>query len=534
MFLLSSCLVLLLTIERCGTQRVHRTLVPTYSPNSENSFQAELSSYTRAETRPSEDEFELVMGLFEKFSDQKVLEGDGPDFTLYRDFFLAPLPATTCTSSAVTSPPAHLVCIARNIYTHWKRRRSLVNGGRIGQSHNSCEKDCIDQAYECFRPRYNKRHHKFRAVPNAHLSRVTQGTVVKSESIELQKLSSPNSETTSLNASRGYLFSVSHYNISLGLTDAFPSLLCILSAFVFIYELLVLGGLLPFANFAAFTQWYSIHQKGMDVQEKPSVGMYSDGWTEVNDKEQEGGKKDVGVDQSYVEGCGFAFSLTWTHTHPAASSVFFRRPKPRANFGRLGLHKILRVRGVGVPEARERVRNVTVVPLLGVGVGRLSLCSGRSRTLEGDAGPGIGRGFRRRLFEEGASQKRRPGWDRHSACQDTFWEGGKDEIDSRTGVAWSIWCFGRGPGRRRVVFHHRIWTTEVVGYLKRYNTERPGTHEIDLIVHAPKLPALEEALVADVVPNHFALPVPHPHMGKRRARVERKVAVQFLEARIVD
>ncbi|KAJ7854396.1 hypothetical protein B0H14DRAFT_3650440 [Mycena olivaceomarginata] len=41
----------------------------------------------------SKDEFELVMGLLEKFTDQQVLEGDGPDFTLYRCFFLAPLPA---------------------------------------------------------------------------------------------------------------------------------------------------------------------------------------------------------------------------------------------------------------------------------------------------------------------------------------------------------------------------------------------------------------------------------------------------------
>lgn len=36
----------------------------------------------------------------------------------------------------------------------------------------------------------------------------------------------------------------------------------------------------------------------MDVQEKPSVGMYGDGWAEVNDKEQERGKKDVGVVRS--------------------------------------------------------------------------------------------------------------------------------------------------------------------------------------------------------------------------------------------
>ncbi|KAJ6575893.1 hypothetical protein B0H10DRAFT_2103697, partial [Mycena sp. CBHHK59/15] len=36
----------------------------------------------------SEDEFELVMALLEKFTDQQVLEGDGPDFALYRCLFL--------------------------------------------------------------------------------------------------------------------------------------------------------------------------------------------------------------------------------------------------------------------------------------------------------------------------------------------------------------------------------------------------------------------------------------------------------------
>ncbi|KAJ7836566.1 hypothetical protein B0H14DRAFT_3870755 [Mycena olivaceomarginata] len=108
----------------------------------------------------SKDEFELVMGLLEKFTDQQVLEGDGPDFTLYRCFFLAPLPANIFMPYTVpswTPPPARLVCIACTIYPHWKHRRSLVNGHRIRPSLNYYEKDFLDQAYKCFRERPHKK-----------------------------------------------------------------------------------------------------------------------------------------------------------------------------------------------------------------------------------------------------------------------------------------------------------------------------------------------------------------------------------------
>ncbi|KAJ6602383.1 hypothetical protein DFH09DRAFT_447337 [Mycena vulgaris] len=114
----------------------------------------------------TEDEFELVMGLLEKITDQKVLEGDGPDFSLYRHFFLEPLPANIFASYTAPSwipPPALLVRIARTIYPHWKHRRSLLKGRRIRPSLNYDEFDFLNESYICFRRRENKPVRKTRA-----------------------------------------------------------------------------------------------------------------------------------------------------------------------------------------------------------------------------------------------------------------------------------------------------------------------------------------------------------------------------------
>ncbi|KAJ7495773.1 hypothetical protein B0H11DRAFT_1910517 [Mycena galericulata] len=136
----------------------------------------------------SEDEFELVMALLEKFTDEQVLESDGPDFTLYQCLFLAPLPANIFMPYAVpswTPPPARLVCIAHNIYPHWKYRRSLVNGRRIRPSLNYYEKDFFDQAYACFRKRDTKKPRNARAFANAppSLEPVQKPTVAASHNL---------------------------------------------------------------------------------------------------------------------------------------------------------------------------------------------------------------------------------------------------------------------------------------------------------------------------------------------------------------
>ncbi|KAJ7119567.1 hypothetical protein C8R44DRAFT_877987 [Mycena epipterygia] len=114
----------------------------------------------------TEDEFELVMGLLEKVTDQKVLEGDGPDFSLYRSFFSEPLPANLFASYTTPSwipAPALFVRIARTIYPHWKHRRSLLKGRRIRPSLNYDESDFLNESYVCFRRRDNKPVRKTRA-----------------------------------------------------------------------------------------------------------------------------------------------------------------------------------------------------------------------------------------------------------------------------------------------------------------------------------------------------------------------------------
>ena len=90
----------------------------------------------------SEDEFELVMGLFEKTTHEKTeflhhsLETGMtfPAFTDYQDVFASPLPAPTFATFVIPSwipPPAQLSRIARVIYPYWKTRRLERGGHRI-------------------------------------------------------------------------------------------------------------------------------------------------------------------------------------------------------------------------------------------------------------------------------------------------------------------------------------------------------------------------------------------------------------------
>ncbi|KAJ7086461.1 hypothetical protein B0H15DRAFT_350878 [Mycena belliarum] len=114
----------------------------------------------------NEDEFELVMGLFEKITDQNVIEGEGPDFSMYRHFFLEPLPANLFASYTAPSwipPPALLDRIARTIFPHWKHRRSLSEGHKLRPSLNYNEFDFPNESYICFRRRDNKPVRKTRA-----------------------------------------------------------------------------------------------------------------------------------------------------------------------------------------------------------------------------------------------------------------------------------------------------------------------------------------------------------------------------------
>ncbi|KAJ7913084.1 hypothetical protein B0H13DRAFT_1874247 [Mycena leptocephala] len=96
----------------------------------------------------SEEEFEVVMGLLERFTAEQVLT-DGPP------------PAHIFDTSSSYSP-ARLLCIAHDIYPHWKNRRGP--GGRVRPSLNYHDKDFLDPGYICFRKRANRRPRRARPL----------------------------------------------------------------------------------------------------------------------------------------------------------------------------------------------------------------------------------------------------------------------------------------------------------------------------------------------------------------------------------
>lgn len=85
----------------------------------------------------TEDEFELVMGLFERLTEERLpflhpSPTDAPPFTDYEHFFSSPpsphyFPSFSVPESFPT--PATLLRLARVIYPHW-RERKLERGGR--------------------------------------------------------------------------------------------------------------------------------------------------------------------------------------------------------------------------------------------------------------------------------------------------------------------------------------------------------------------------------------------------------------------
>ncbi|KNZ80488.1 Enhancer of polycomb-like protein 1 [Termitomyces sp. J132] len=122
----------------------------------------------------SEDEFELVMGLFEKVTHEKTeylhhgLENGMafPLFSEYQDTFSFPLsPATFASYSAPQwiPTPSRLISVARTIYQYWKERRTERGGHRIIPILNFDESDALNESYVCFRRREIKTARKTRA-----------------------------------------------------------------------------------------------------------------------------------------------------------------------------------------------------------------------------------------------------------------------------------------------------------------------------------------------------------------------------------
>ncbi|PBK77793.1 hypothetical protein ARMSODRAFT_9115 [Armillaria solidipes] len=122
----------------------------------------------------SEDQFELVMGLFELITHEETeylhhsLSGGMPfpDFSNYQDTFANELSPTHFSAFKVPSwvpPPSQLLRIARLIYPHWKERRLERGGLRITPILNYDEQDTLNESYVCFRQREVKAVRKTRA-----------------------------------------------------------------------------------------------------------------------------------------------------------------------------------------------------------------------------------------------------------------------------------------------------------------------------------------------------------------------------------
>ncbi|KAJ8074928.1 Enhancer of polycomb-like protein 1 [Marasmius tenuissimus] len=122
----------------------------------------------------NEDEFELVMGLFEKITHEKTeflhhgLETGMtfPPFSDYQDTFSLPLSPSTFTSFTLPTwlpSSAQLTRIARAVYPYWKERRLERGGHRIIPNLNFDESDTLNESYICFRRRDVKAVRKTRA-----------------------------------------------------------------------------------------------------------------------------------------------------------------------------------------------------------------------------------------------------------------------------------------------------------------------------------------------------------------------------------
>ncbi|KAH9839378.1 enhancer of polycomb-like-domain-containing protein [Rhodofomes roseus] len=122
----------------------------------------------------SEDEFELVMAIFEKVTHEKTeflhhgLEQGTPfpPFTDYQDTFaeeLKPSMFALYTVPDWVPTPAHLSRLARAIYPHWQERRMERGGHPIIPVVNLDEMDTMNESYICFRRREIKAVRKTRA-----------------------------------------------------------------------------------------------------------------------------------------------------------------------------------------------------------------------------------------------------------------------------------------------------------------------------------------------------------------------------------
>jgi len=146
----------------------------------------------------SEDEFELIMGIFEKVTHERTeylhhgLETgmDFPAFTEYQDVFSSPLPISmfaTFNCPTWLPAPASLQRTAKVIYPHWKERRMERGGHRIIPTLNGDEADTLNESYVCFRRRESKSVRKTRASQSSSSDKLARLQLEFNYPLELAK-----------------------------------------------------------------------------------------------------------------------------------------------------------------------------------------------------------------------------------------------------------------------------------------------------------------------------------------------------------
>ncbi|WVF68779.1 hypothetical protein IAT40_003551 [Kwoniella sp. CBS 6097] len=150
----------------------------TQSPSIGRGMRAKGKEKEKSENVPthlfiSEDTFEYIMGVLEKFAEDSVpmLHTNIsllPPFASVEPMFSSPIPASFLPSNEIpkTLPDLKVLSrMARNVYPHWKARREEREGKSIMPALNYDETNDNDP-YVCFRRRDIRAHRKTRRTDN--------------------------------------------------------------------------------------------------------------------------------------------------------------------------------------------------------------------------------------------------------------------------------------------------------------------------------------------------------------------------------
>ncbi|KAI9064742.1 hypothetical protein FKP32DRAFT_1665768 [Trametes sanguinea] len=160
----------------------------------------------------NEDEFELVMSIFEKITHEKTeflhhvgpatggvsartegLQGleqgaPFPPFSDYQDTFASPLQQEMFAVYQVPDwvpPPQQMLRYARVVYPYWRERRLERGGHRIIPTVNLDETDTLNESYICFRRREIKAVRKTRASQASYSDRMLRLQTELGSALEL-------------------------------------------------------------------------------------------------------------------------------------------------------------------------------------------------------------------------------------------------------------------------------------------------------------------------------------------------------------